>query len=492
MQVQRLFVALLAAFFSHITKPPTLSAYNRHLMDFFEKLSDEILLQILEHLSWQQVVQIRGTCHRFRRLSDDPVLWNQQYHRTEQLIMTPKGSHQSDYHKLYRISRNWSIGRASSSSVNTNAASTSDAHLLTQLYGSYVFSTLRNSSTLLVHSFNSNDAEQELTDESVVAEFKVKPIADISIDSNTSYHSNGVIRLAICFFDKSFRICEFNTQSKELNVIHLHKKPRVDAGFERVLYASLNSPYYITCTDKFQLAIYHLANQPSLIQTYSSSTAYHPASIHIDQGLRSVIVAYVTPSFPHIYSIGVQTFPLRFGDCLYTNANKDVMITRRTSRVLDVAISTNSRWIALAREDNVIEVRLKVIHMHQLTFITQVFELTERMKEHSKQLIKSKHLSLRLHMTLNGHNCAASSVAIANDRCITGDVRGDIKIWNLNPNTNSSVEDISKPFNLAESRGVTLREHPPMPGMSVKQLSFDNTSVLSVTKDFMRVYKFDV
>ncbi|TIB08537.1 hypothetical protein E3P88_03446 [Wallemia ichthyophaga] len=433
-------------------------------MNSFEKLSDEIVLHIFENIDWKHNVQLRGTCRRFRRLSDDPILWNKHYSRTAQLIMTPRSSH-SDYHKLYRISRNWSTGRATSSSINTNSDK-----ILTQLHENYVFSTLRNSGTLFVHSFSPVDAEQDLSDKSILAEFKLKPIADISIDSNLSYHSDGVIRVAICFTDKSFSIFSFKTQTNQLESHLYQKKPRVDAGFEKVLYTSLNSPYYITCTDRFRLTIYHVAIQPTFIQSYTSSIAYHPASIHIDQDSWNVVVAYITPSFP----IAVQTFPLRSGDCLYTNANKDIKSARRTSRILDISISRNSRWIALAREDNVVE----------------VFELTECLKEHSKLPTTPKYLSLRLHMTLNGHNCAASSVAIANDRCVTGDVRGDIKIWNLKPNTN--VEDISKPFDLAESRGITLREHPPMPSMGVKQIAFDNTSVLSVTRDFMRVYKFDV
>ena len=322
-------------------------------MDHFEKLSDEIVLQVFERLSWQQMVRIRGTCQRFRNLSDDKVLWHNHYRSSQQLLMTPKASQKSDYRSLYRISRNWSVGRASSASVTT----TSDAQLLTQLHGHYVFSTYRKSSVLAVHSFNSKDVEQELTEDSIVADFNLKPIADISVDRNASSHSDEAIRLSVSFVDKSFRICDFKVQATELDVLHLHKKPRVDAQYETVQYTSLNSPYYVTCTDRFRLAIYHISSQPKLIQTYSSNTAYHPASIHIDHGSSSVVVAYVTPSFPSIYSIGVQTFPLRFGDCLYTNANKDVAIAQRTSRVLDIAISSNGRWIALGRDDNAIEVR---------------------------------------------------------------------------------------------------------------------------------------
>ena len=109
-------------------------------------------------------------------------------------------------------------------------------------------------------------------------------------------------------------------------------------------------------------------------------------------------------------------------------------------------------------------------------------------------------MKLQLHTTL-GPNCAVSSVAIA-DRLVSGDLKGDIKIWNFKDNDYiSQAGDINQRFPLFNKEGITIRESKVRNENndrrdSIRYLTFDSTTVVSVSNeskmDMLRVYKFDV
>ena len=348
----------------------------------FNKLSDETLLRIFDYLDWDELISIRRTCKKFRRISDDPVLWQSIYHRSQQLIMTPKKEAMNDYKNLYKISRNWSIGRAKSYSLPSASASTStstsirqvDDRLLTQLYKQFVFSAFRNTTTLRIHKFTLTEGEQDLTQHNQIANIELKPIADIKVDMNLYSHTDNSIRLGLAFKDKSFKIFNFNTDTLRLTTVFYQRKPRIDGGLETVVYTSLNSPFYITCSTRFKLCIYKLENTsmtPTLVQAYQSPVAYHPASINLDTKYLKAIIAYVSPTFPNQYTVSVQSFPLtrvHGEECLVANASKSEpsrgLISRRTSKVLD--IDTDGHWIALARDDNSIQVSISFIYLRKV------------------------------------------------------------------------------------------------------------------------------
>ena len=112
----------------------------------FGKLSDEILLNIFERLSLDQVLSCQSVSHRWQKISTDPELWKRLYflryiqprfthistsNRTriasrdwwiKETTHTEDGT-KKDWKKLFKIRHNWDKGRCAVSEIDISPSS---------------------------------------------------------------------------------------------------------------------------------------------------------------------------------------------------------------------------------------------------------------------------------------------------------------------------------------------------------------------------------
>ncbi|KAF8897067.1 hypothetical protein CPB84DRAFT_1848003 [Gymnopilus junonius] len=449
-----------------------------------------------------------------------------------------------DWKWMFRISSNWRNGRCSveeclDHSVDppapeghvTTPSNRNEDHTHIILAGALII-TASSKPTHLPKMIITTQSNQHHTISCYEKPLQDGPASITALALDQSPPPSGLLSISCFLSTGEFFVFEFNPSSpSHLPTRKYTYQPsrRNFHTFQAVYY----HPLLVTVSDIFSLSIFDLSSgNVRLAQTLTSFTSYPPASLVLSASssiLFKLVVAYSIPVYPRHWSVGATELMISkrsessgLGTSSSSSSFREdyrgsqtstmVVITTRTIRAFDVPsgfvdqaslrtmreqwgrkllnvadTQTDGKWVIIAPgPGHHLNTRSNISpspsstspssSLHSPTGL-QLYRLVLPAQSSS---VSASPPKLNFVRTLHGHTSPVSSLALADGRCVSLGLNGNIRVWDLEAGTSAEVA----PADETMMDGILRPEKG--------SVSFDERRIVTARSGKVVIRRFDI
>jgi hypothetical protein len=326
----------------HPQSPISKRTKTRHPDDHLDRLSDELLIHILQLLPLETLLQCHRLSRRFYTLAGDSQIWKNLYYTRfvlpralripgirntprddvlnfssrrslwlgEDALVSPLDGKKTNWKGQYKLRHNWSIGACEIQEIQV-----ADQPTMPSMQ-------IKLAEKIVVTA----DKEEGLRawglrGKELIARYSlggdVVPTC-LAVDEMRSESGLGIV---VGFQDGGWGVWRLDVKEKKFVPAYTHSKSS-NGKLSAVAYAH---PYVLTITDSQRLSFYTFSSDqdraipnreslptPRLLASLKSHTSWPPLSLSLRLTSSYLIasIAYTLPVYPHGYSVGVQELHL--------------------------------------------------------------------------------------------------------------------------------------------------------------------------------------